>query len=157
MAQAGDAADILMAIADEAQLGAAVAGRGLAIGGEHSVGVPDGGSGVQLVGWSTTGGDLRVAHFVGLHALQMLPLAGWLLSRSRARRLGAGHRLALAWTAGLSYLGLIALLTWQALRGQPLIAPDAATLAALGALLGGAALATLAILAHARRAATSTP
>jgi len=153
----GAAVGILMTIPTGAQLDAAVAGRGLPISGAHSVGVPDGGSGLPLVGWSTTGGDLRVAHFVGLHALQMLPLAGWLLSRSRARRLGARHRLALVWTAGLSYLGLIALLTWQALRSQPLIAPDAATLAALGALLGGAALATVAILAHARRAAASTP
>jgi hypothetical protein len=153
----GAAIGILMIMPTEAQLAAAVAGRGLPISGAHSVGVPDGGSGLPLVGWSTTGGDLRVAHFVGLHALQMLPLAGWLLSRSRARQLGARYRLALVWTAGLSYLGLIALLTWQALRGQPLIAPDAAMLAALSALLGATALATLAILGHARQAAASTP
>jgi hypothetical protein len=48
-------------------------------------------------------------------------------------------------------LGLIGLLVWQALRGQPLIAPDALTLTALGGLLGAAALATAATMAHARR------
>jgi hypothetical protein len=41
----------------------------------------------------------------------------------------------LIWTAGLGYLGLIAILTWQALRGQPVIAPDGQTWLALGGLV----------------------
>jgi hypothetical protein len=147
----GASVGILMVMPTSAQLAAATSGQGLTIAGAHSVGVADGGPGLPLVGWSTVRGDLRVAHFVGLHALQALPLLGWLLALPWARRLGIGHRLALVWTAGLSYLGLIGLLTWQALRGQPLIAPDMLTLAALGALLGAAALATAAILAHARK------
>jgi hypothetical protein len=114
------------------------------------VGVEDGGPGLPLTHWNTSGGDLRVGHFVGLHALQAMPLVGWLLRRRRARRLGDGHRTALTWIAGLAYLGLTVLLLWQALRGQPLLAPDATTLAALGALLGGAALAVAAVLAHGR-------
>ncbi len=77
------------------------------------------------------GGDLRVPHFFGLHALQVLPLIGGLLALDwTRRRLSERQRLALVWTAGLGYLGLVLLLTWQALRGQSIVAPDALTLAA---------------------------
>ncbi len=104
--------------------------------GAHSVGVEDGGPSLPLVGWSTTGGDLRIPHFVGLHALQVIPLIAWQLTRRRAIiRWGEGQRLALIWVAGASYFGLIGLLTWQALRGQSIIAPDGLTLSAFAGLV----------------------
>lgn len=116
----------------------------------HAVGVPDGGPGLALTGWSTTGGDLRVAHFVGMHGLQVLPLvAGVLATLDRGREPGAGVRSVVV--AAAAYATLVVLLTWQALRGQPLLAPDAATAGALVALLG----ATGAGLALARRAAAA--
>lgn len=106
--------------------------------GAHAVGVEDGGPGLPLVGWSTTGGDLRVAHFFGLHGLQALPIAGWLLARFGPGWLSARGRVRLTIIAGLFWIALTLLLVWQALRGQPLIAPDAQTLAALAGMLGSA-------------------
>lgn len=44
-------------------------------------GVATDAGGSFFFGWSRTGGDLRVAHFVGLHAMQGIPLIGWLASR----------------------------------------------------------------------------
>jgi len=52
---------------------------------------------------------------------------------------------------GLSYLELVVLLTWQALRGQPLSSPDAATLSALFALLVTAGTAACAVVLRAWR------
>lgn len=48
----------------------------------HTIGAADGGPGIPLFGWSVMAGDLRIAHFIGIHAIQVLPLAGWLLDRT---------------------------------------------------------------------------
>lgn len=116
------------------QLQALQAGAAPTLIGAHAVGVPDGGAGLPFLGWSTEGGDLRIPHFVGLHALQVVPVIGFLVNRFFAA-LDARRRTALVWTGGLGYLGLAGLLTWQALRAQPLLAPDALTLGALAALV----------------------
>lgn len=56
---------------------------------------------------------------------------------------------------GAGYLGFVLLLTWQALRGQSIVAPDPATLAAAAGLLAGAASVAVVITADARRTAGS--
>jgi hypothetical protein len=130
------------------------AGRGPRIVGAHSFGVADGGPGLPIVGWSTVGGDLRVAHFVGIHAMQLLPFFGWFIAlrRNAFPRFKEAHRLALISTVGFAYLGLVLLLVWQALRGQSVIHPDAQTLTAGVVLIALAGLSTSIIAGHAKRA-----
>lgn len=43
----------------------------------HTVGAADGQEGIFLFGWAKAYGDLRVFHFLGLHALQVLPILAW--------------------------------------------------------------------------------
>jgi hypothetical protein len=106
------------------------AGIAPTIVGAHSVGVPDGGPSMPLTGWSTTGGDLRIPHFIGIHALQLLPLLVLLL-----RRYPMPVQVRLVFVAAGTYAGLLGLVLWQALRGQSLIHPDGLTLGALGVLV----------------------
>ena len=82
---------------------------------QHTVGAPDGGPGLPGIGWSTRAGDLRTAHFLGLHALQALPLLGWWLSRRRPRR-----AVLLTWVGAALYVGAVAALYVLAMAGQPL-------------------------------------
>jgi ABA DEFICIENT 4-like len=129
------------------------ANHGPRIVGAHSVGVVDGGPGLPVVGWSTAGGDLRVAHFLGIHAMQILPFFGWFVARRRNAfaRFKDAHRLALISTVGFAYLGLVLLLVWQALRGQSVIHPDVQTLTVALVLLALAGLSIWVIAAHAER------
>ncbi len=84
----------------------------------HSVGVDDGGPGLPFVNWSTQGGDLRVAHFLGLHALQLLPLIGFLISMRTGWTMSQRAGLVLALSG--AYVLLVGLLYWQASQGLPL-------------------------------------
>ncbi|MCR9142567.1 MAG: hypothetical protein NXI24_09970 [bacterium] len=104
--------------------------------GAHTVGAPDGGPGLPLTGWSTAAGDLRVAHFFGMHAMQILPLLAVFLRRGRDG--DSMRNRSLVRIAGGAYAALTIALTIQALRGQALIQPDAWTLLSLALIFGAA-------------------
>ena len=78
-----------MTVPNSRQLAEAHATGRLPIAGAHTVGAPDGGRGLPVTGWSADHGDLRIAHFLGMHGLQVLPLLAWWIAR---RRVPAGER-----------------------------------------------------------------
>lgn len=118
----------LMTRPTAAQLEQARAEGHMAIVGAHTVGGADGGPGVPLTGWSREHGDLRIPHFVGLHAIQVLALLAIGLRRSRASET---VRVRAVVFAAASYASLFVLLLLAAIRGQSLVAPDAAALASI--------------------------
>ncbi len=86
--------------------------------GGHFVGIPAAGdSGLPLLGWSRSAGDLRVAHFLATHALHAIPLAGLLavllLPAALARRAVV--------LAAVGFTVLVMGTFVQALAGQPFL------------------------------------
>jgi hypothetical protein len=74
--------------------------------------------GLPLVKWSRTGGDLRVAHFFGIHAMHFIPAFAWLVVWLRAPQ-----RWVTAAVWSFSFLFAV-WATWtfvQAVRGQPFV------------------------------------
>ena len=57
---------------------------GFMLGGQQ----PPAGTGLPLLGWHIGQADARPAHFLGVHAHQLIPLAGWLLQRNRVSHAG---------------------------------------------------------------------
>ena len=114
------------------QIAAARATHVMPVSGAHTVGAADGGPGLPGTGWSRAHGDLRVPHFIGMHAVQILPLFALLVGR----RIGSARRRQRAvLVVAASYAMLFGLLLAQALGGESVIAPGAATLALLAAWL----------------------
>lgn len=91
--------------------------------GQNVVGAPPGSPGLPIVNWNTQGGDLRIAHFFGIHALQILPITGWLVDKLSGKRFGMSMRAQLTQVVVVSagYFLLVGFLFLQALMGLPLI------------------------------------
>ena len=78
----------------------------------HTIGGPDGGNGLPVVNWSRQYGDPRIAHFIGIHALQVLPVLAWYKFKD----------LTITLLFGLLYAVLAVFTLVQALNGKPLFA-----------------------------------
>jgi hypothetical protein len=87
--------------------------QGFAMGSRlsHSVGAINDNSNWFIVGWSTTVGDLRIAHFIGMHALQVLPLLAYFLLKN----------VPLTISLSILYVLLAVYTLVQALQGKPLL------------------------------------
>lgn len=82
----------------------------------HTVGASDGGSGLPLVNWSRSHGDLRAAHAMGLHGMQAIPFVGWMFDRFNLPAAGLVTSVAAA-----IYVAIFVVLLAQALAGRPVL------------------------------------
>ncbi len=86
--------------------------------GGHTIGAHEGLAGLPFVNWSRGYGDLRVAHFFALHALQVFPLAGLLFARTRLRQV---QQVLGTWLFATAYLCGVWWMFAEAMHGQPLL------------------------------------
>jgi hypothetical protein len=80
-------------------------------------GAPTDAGGWWLMRWARDGGDLRVAHFFGIHAMQVLPSVGWLVGRFTSRR----RAILLVVAFACLYAAFATFTFQQALAGRPFI------------------------------------
>jgi hypothetical protein len=144
MALIGTGSGALMTVPNSQQLAEAHTTGRLPIAGAHTVGAPDGGRGLPVTGWSADHGDLRVAHFLGMHGLQVFPLLAWWLARRRPATDERAQR-NLVFAMAASYVALFGLILWQAFRGQSIAQPDSVSLESMAVWILVTAVAVIAI------------
>ena len=81
----------------------------------HSVGLE--GGRIPFFGWNRSGGDLRIAHFLGIHAEQAIPILSALLAEAG---LGLRTRRAALIAGATGYAALTLAIFAQAVAGQAL-------------------------------------
>jgi hypothetical protein len=75
----------------------------------HTVGAENDNSNLYILGWSLKYGDLRIAHFIGMHALQVLPIISFYLLKNTKTTI----------ILSVFYLLLAIFTLVQALNGKP--------------------------------------
>lgn len=84
----------------------------------HNIGGKIGEVGLPFLNWSTFLGDLRVAHFFGIHSLQAIPFLGFYVSANIKNESKASL---FVWIGSIIYLAFVCFTMMQALNGIPFI------------------------------------
>lgn len=83
----------------------------------HTVGAKNGSEGLPFLNWSTLFGDLRVAHFFGIHSLQLIPFFGYWVSL----KYDSSTSTKAIWVFFIVYLAYVCFTMIQAMMGMPFL------------------------------------
>lgn len=78
---------------------------------KHTIGIEDGTKGIPALNWSKNYGDLRVSHFFGMHALQIIPFLTFVLANTKRD----------VYVIAVLYFVFVTFTLVQACQGKPFI------------------------------------
>ncbi|MEM7077046.1 MAG: hypothetical protein AAF513_00330 [Pseudomonadota bacterium] len=90
-------------------------------GGHWVGGTQSDATGTALFNWSRSGGDLRVAHFFGMHAMQAIPLFALSLQWLLPKRASENAHITAIITFAVAYAAFSTMTFVQAVQGKPFL------------------------------------